>query len=81
MARLIKLIARARQSANNLSFDELCFIVEHIGFVFDRQKGSHRIYKGTSYDMPIVNIQNCDGKAKPYQVKQVLDMIDRYDLV
>jgi hypothetical protein len=32
-------------------------------------------------DVPLVNIQPTkDGMAKPYQVKQVLDIVDRYDL-
>ena len=43
-----------------------------------RQKGtSHRVYKTPWQGDPRVNIQNKKGKAKPYQVKQVLLAIAR----
>ena len=43
-----------------------------------RQSGSsHRIYKTPWLGDPRVNIQNKKGKAKPYQVKQVLKAIDK----
>jgi hypothetical protein len=28
----------------------------------------------------LVNLQNVDGKCKPYQVRQVLRLVDRYNL-
>jgi hypothetical protein len=28
----------------------------------------------------LVNLQSVNGEAKPYQVKQLLDLIDRYNL-
>jgi hypothetical protein len=44
------------------------------------QKGSsHRIYKTPWQGDPRVNIQNDKGKAKAYQVKQVLKAIDRLE--
>ena len=43
-----------------------------------RQSGtSHRIYKMPWKGDPRVNIQNDKGKAKAYQVKQVLAAIER----
>jgi hypothetical protein len=51
-----------------------------MGMVLDRVHGSHFIYK---HDNPpfIISIQRMkDGKAKPYQVKQFLDLVDRYEL-
>ena len=41
---------------------------------------SHRIYKTPWYGDPRVNIQNNKGKAKAYQVKQVLKAIKRLEL-
>ncbi len=46
-----------------------------------RQKGSsHRIYKTPWPGDPRVNIQNNKGKAKAYQVKQVLMAIERLEV-
>ena len=41
------------------------------GFLFDRQRGSHRMYKRPGYPK-VMNFQDDNGKAKPYQVKQLL---------
>ncbi|RLT38079.1 MAG: toxin HicA [Chloroflexi bacterium] len=47
-----------------------------------RQMGSsHRVYKMPWQGDPRVNIQDQKGKAKPYQVKQVLKAIDRLEEV
>jgi hypothetical protein len=41
--------------------------------------GSHHIY--VHADVPeLVNLQNVNGQAKPYQVKQLLRLIERYNL-
>jgi predicted RNA binding protein YcfA (HicA-like mRNA interferase family) len=45
-----------------------------------RQKGSsHRIYKTPWQGDPRVNIQDDRGKAKAYQVRQVLKAIERLE--
>jgi len=50
------------------------------GFHFRGGKGSHRIYvrKGVK---EMLNFQNVEGKAKSYQVKQFLKIIERYNLL
>ncbi|MEW6521918.1 MAG: toxin HicA, partial [Thermodesulfobacteriota bacterium] len=46
-----------------------------------RQSGSsHRIYKTPWLGDPRVNIQNSKGKAKAYQVRQVLKAIERMEV-
>lgn len=45
-----------------------------------RGGGSHRVYKTPWPGDPRVNIQNDKGRAKPYQVRQVLKAIDRLEL-
>jgi hypothetical protein len=45
-----------------------------------RQRGtSHRVYRTPWMGDPRVNIQNDRGKAKAYQVRQVLRAIDRLE--
>ena len=49
------------------------------GFQPSRITGDHYIY--VHPDVPeLVNLQNIDGKAKPYQVKQLLQIIERHNL-
>ena len=47
-----------------------------------RNKGtSHHVYKTPWSGDPRVNIQNSKGKVKPYQVKQILQAIEKLMLV
>lgn len=82
MVRKGKLLESARSRPASLKFKELCMLVEAVGYVFDRQTGSHRIYRHQlRREVPMVNIQEGKhGDAKPYQVKQVLQIIDAFDL-
>ena len=41
---------------------------------------SHRIYKTSWHDDPRVNIQNNKGNAKAYQVKQIINAIERLEV-
>ena len=73
MSKYEKLLQKAVEASGNLRFADLCSLAELAGFVFDRSAGSHRIYKHPSGFM--MNFQDVNGKAKPYQVKQLLDFI------
>lgn len=73
-----KILAKARDSAVNLTFDELCHLAELNGFIFRRQTGSHKIYRHSKYKV-MMNFQPMrNGMAKMYQVKQLLNFIDEY---
>ena len=81
MSRARKLLESARNSQNNFSFADLCALAEAAGYVFRRQKGSHRIYKHPGV-AGILNLQEAnDGKAKPAQVRQLLGYINEHDLI
>jgi len=45
----------------------------------DRINGSHHIYYHKDF-LELLNLQNVKGKAKPYQVKQLLQLIEKYNL-
>ena len=63
----------------NIRFDDLCALLSHLGFK-ERKKGSHCIFSKTGV-FEIINLQpNSDGKAKPYQVRQVRAAIIQYHL-
>lgn len=72
MTNVATLLEQLRREPANVSFNDLKKVCEaHFGK--PRQSGSsHAIYKTPWPGDPRVNIQNAKGKAKPYQVKQVL---------
>ncbi|QDV34137.1 type II toxin-antitoxin system HicA family toxin [Tautonia plasticadhaerens] len=62
----------------NLRFDEVCSVLKCLGFS-ERIKGDLHIFTRDGVE-EILNLQSRDGNAKPYQVKQVRDVIVRYRL-
>lgn len=75
-----KRLARCRNNPSNVSFDELVALLGSLGFVRDRTQGSHLIFVHARADVPFVNLQRVAGMAKPYQVRQVLELVDKYSL-
>jgi predicted RNA binding protein YcfA (HicA-like mRNA interferase family) len=74
-----RVLAKALQAPRSLTFAELCALVESFGFEHSRTKGSHVIYKRAGV-AELVNVQNVGGKAKAYQVRQLLDIVERNNL-
>lgn len=75
---LIKLEERARQSPKSVRFGDLVKLCTHyFGEPRTNQGGSHMVYKTPWPGNPRVNIQDGKDMAKPYQVKQVLEAIDK----
>ncbi len=74
-----KILQQMRNAATGVRYADLAKVCEAY-FGAPRQQGSsHAIYKMPWPGDPRVNIQNVHGKAKPYQVKQVLAAIDRLE--
>ena len=79
MARVDDIVARMQRNPRGIRFRDLCKVCE-VYFGEARQKGSsHHIYKTPWQGDPRVNIQNHEGMAKVYQVRQVLKAIDRLE--
>ena len=74
-----KLLKKALAGSSNIGFDEMIALVEAFGFRLSRVKGSHHIFVHPAIP-ELVNLQNVDGKVKPYQVRQFLKLVERYDL-
>jgi hypothetical protein len=80
MPTIDNILAQMRQNARDVRFSDLCKVCDHF-FGEPRQSGSsHRIYKTPWQGDPRINIQNQKGKAKAYQVKQVLLAIERLEV-
>jgi len=68
-----------RRNPKGIGFQDLCKVCDFY-FGEARQIGSsHRIYKTPWLGDPRVNIQNDKGKAKVYQVRQVMTSIERLE--
>lgn len=74
-----KLLQRALSGSKNLRFSEAVSLVEAFGFRLSRISGSHHIFVHPELSQ-LINIQNVKGKAKPYHIRQLLDLIERYNL-
>lgn len=62
----------------NINFRDLCGLLKRLGFA-ERIRGSHHIFTREDV-LEILNLQPKNGKAKPYQVKQVRGIILKYRL-
>jgi hypothetical protein len=62
----------------NIPFDQLCKLLRTLNFD-ERIRGSHHIFSKEGIE-EILNLQPKQGKAKAYQVKQVRDIILKYQL-
>ena len=77
MANIQIILKQMRENPKGVRFNDLCKVCNSY-FGKARQSGSsHRVYKSPCVGDPRVNIPNDKGKAKPYQVRQVLQAIDR----
>mgnify|MGYP001590281921 CR=1 FL=1 len=73
-------LAQIKSNPNDVRFSNLCMVCDFY-FGKARQGGSsHRVYKTPWQGDPRVNIQNYKGKAKTYQVKQVIKAIERLEV-
>ena len=80
MATIESILQKMKQNPKNISFNNLCKVCDFY-FGNARQSGSsHRVYKMPWQGDPRVNVQNSKGKAKPYQVRQVLQAVERLEV-
>jgi predicted RNA binding protein YcfA (HicA-like mRNA interferase family) len=79
MSKKRKLLEKILTGSKNIRFDELVTLVEAFGFTLSRVNGSHHIFTHPEIS-EIVNLQNKQGKAVPYQVRQFLSLIEQYAL-
>lgn len=76
MKFLLKILSGASDA--NIRFEDLCDFLKATGFE-ERVRGSHHIFRKEGITEKI-NLQRDKDKAKPYQVKQVRNVILKYKL-
>ena len=80
MKSIAEKIKQFKNNPKNVKFSDLCKVCDFY-FGEARQSGSsHRVYKTPWKGDPRVNIQKSKGKAKAYQVRQVLKAIERLEV-
>ncbi len=75
--KLLVKILRGSSDAQ-VPFDQLCGLLVYLGFQ-ERIRGSHHIFTMDQI-VEIINIQPKGSQAKPYQVRQVRNVIVKYRL-
>jgi predicted RNA binding protein YcfA (HicA-like mRNA interferase family) len=80
MSKLEKVLDKVLRGTSdaNVDFDDLRYLLNAMGFQ-ERIRGSHHIFSKDDV-LEIVNLQPKDSKTKPYQVKQIRDLILKYKL-
>jgi len=74
-----KILQKILSGSKNISFVDMANLVQGFGFTLSRTDGSHHIF--TRPNIPeLVNLQNVKGQAKPYQIRQFLKLVEKYNL-
>jgi predicted RNA binding protein YcfA (HicA-like mRNA interferase family) len=74
-----KVYEKVLSGSRNIRFDDLCRLAEGFGFKLDRTSGSHHIYRYPTGLM--LNLQpDRNRQAKPYQVRQLLGLVEQNGL-
>ncbi len=82
MARdILALLKDMRNNPAHVRFADAVKVCEHY-FGPARHKGSHRIFRMPWAGDPRINLQDSrDDKAKPYQIRQLLQAIERLETI
>ena len=79
MSSIEKVFASVANNPRNVKFRTMQRVVRAFGFTLIRIAGSHHIYQHPGFREPL-NLQNVRGQAKPYQVRQFLALVEKYQL-
>jgi predicted RNA binding protein YcfA (HicA-like mRNA interferase family) len=64
----------------DVRFADLCGLATAFGFKLARVSGSHHIFSHPGIP-ELINLQEVSGRAKPYQVRQLMSLVARYSLI
>ena len=78
-AKSRKVLEKVLAGSKDIRFNEAVALAEGFGFHLSRVSGSHHIFVHPQV-RELVNLQDVNGKAKSYQIRQLLELVERYDL-
>lgn len=79
MASPKKTLESVKRGRGGIAFRDLQRLLEKLGFRLNRVSGSHHIYVHPKVPRPM-NVQSVGKDAKPYQVRQLRDIIEEFGL-
>jgi hypothetical protein len=79
MSEIKALIEHMKNAPANVRYRDLCKVCDLYFGKARQESSSHRVYKTPWPGDPRVNIQSEKGKAKAYQVRQVLKAIEKME--
>ena len=74
-----KTLRLIRDGSRNVHFQDLIRLAEGFGFRVVRINGSHHMLSRAGVPK-LLNFQDMNGMAKPYQVRQLLRWVEQYNL-
>jgi predicted RNA binding protein YcfA (HicA-like mRNA interferase family) len=75
-----KLLQKLSQgNFRNVPFGEIVSLVTGFGFTLKRTSGSHHIFSHPGIP-ELINLQEVSGEAKPYQIRQFLRLVEKYNI-
>lgn len=80
MSKIDEIISDMNRNPKGIRFIDLCKVCDYYFGKPRQSASSHRIYKIPWQGDPRINIQNYKGKAKSYQVKQVLLALEKLEV-
>lgn len=80
MSKVEKLLQHILNNQKNVQFNDLITLLAALGFERKRVSGSHHVFKHPKVTELIIIQPDQNSKAKPYQVRQLLKMIEAYGL-
>ncbi len=80
MTKTADILKQMKLNPKDVRFTDLCKVCDNFFGEPRQNSSSHRIYKTPWQGDPRINIQNFKGKAKAYQVKQVLLALEKLEV-
>lgn len=77
-SKVVDILAQAKSNPAGVRFAHLVKLVLAMGYELKRQNGSHRVFGRAGF--PTINLQPDGNKAKDYQVRQVVAIIEERNI-
>ena len=74
-----KLWESIQNNFNNVKFNDFCRVIKWFGFVYKGGRGSHEVYFKSGIQ-EIIDVQKFGNEAKPYQIRQFINLVQSYQL-
>lgn len=80
MSQIRKLLAALRNNPKDVRFDDACRVAEFLGFSARGNAGtSHHVFARKGEPMQLNFQKRANGRIVPYQARQLIAMMDRYE--